>query len=235
MSTTVVFAELLIVGIQAIVWLLLVLLSLFGINWIKVDVLNFLKDWVQIITVFVLAFAYTFGIIIDRISDSFLNPISKNIKKRYIDNSLPKITYMRLYIKTQSQPLNDYIDYIRSRQRIARSTAFNIFLTMIGLWLLYFIRLTNKVDIIIIFSINICLLVMCGLSIFVWMRISETYFKRLKKAYLILKENEQNSFKNEEKIIQIVEEDTIQMGGLKIIKPKTKPKEKEKEKILINE
>ena len=66
MSTTAVFAEILVVGFQASAWLTLLVLGFFGTDWIT---LTDLEKWVALITIVVVATAYMLGVIMDRIAD----------------------------------------------------------------------------------------------------------------------------------------------------------------------
>ena len=68
MTTTAIFAEILIIGLQASVWLALFVIWSFRVEVGRID-LSPLKDWSALITVFVVASAYTLGVAIDRLSD----------------------------------------------------------------------------------------------------------------------------------------------------------------------
>ena len=81
MTTTAIFAELLVTGLQAIVWLVLASLSVAGLTWIDVGtVATRFKDWASLISVFVLGFAYALGIIVDRVADSLFYPMDKGLR-----------------------------------------------------------------------------------------------------------------------------------------------------------
>jgi hypothetical protein len=82
MTTTAIFAEILITGLQAFVWLIFACLSVTGLDWLTAETMADLKDWVGLITVFVLGFAYTLGIVVDRVADSLLNPIDKGFRAK---------------------------------------------------------------------------------------------------------------------------------------------------------
>ena len=73
MTSTAIFAEILVVGLQATVWLTLLCLWIADVNGIPVGSitarLGRLKEWATLITTFVLGFAYTLGIIVDRLAD----------------------------------------------------------------------------------------------------------------------------------------------------------------------
>ena len=81
MTTTAIFAEILITGLLAFVWLLFACLSVTGLDWLTAETMVYLKDWVGLISVFVLGFAYTLGIIVDRVADSLLKPIDTRFRE----------------------------------------------------------------------------------------------------------------------------------------------------------
>jgi hypothetical protein len=58
MKTTAIFAELLIVGLQAIVWLVFAGLVFFDVSTIDTALFDELKNWAALITIFVLSFSY---------------------------------------------------------------------------------------------------------------------------------------------------------------------------------
>ncbi|SRR5260221_8195813 len=217
MSTTVIFAEILIVGLQALIWIALMILSFFGVDFLSHSSFTNLSQWVQLIIVFVLAIAYTVGIFVDRISDSIFNLQDKTLRKTYLSDDLPSVSKMRIYIMSQNSTVNKYIDYIRSRARIARSTAFNLVFIEFFLLVLYSSKLTSKINSNLIFVISLLLLAALVTAAYSWKRISRTYYKRLEKAYKILKKNEEKKFKSEEEIIDAIE-DKSTAGALKNIK-----------------
>ncbi|HEY1348808.1 MAG TPA: hypothetical protein VGF67_04195 [Ktedonobacteraceae bacterium] len=69
MATTSLIVETLIAGLQALLWLALGLLLFLGIRWIDFSAL---KDWVSLILFFVIAVAYTLGIIVERTASFFM-------------------------------------------------------------------------------------------------------------------------------------------------------------------
>ena len=69
MTTTTLFVEVLIVGIQASAWILMIVLTIFGHQWTN-SATNFLKDWSALITIILIATFYSVGIVADRIVDA---------------------------------------------------------------------------------------------------------------------------------------------------------------------
>lgn len=86
MTTTAIFAEILTVGFQALAWMALTVWVI--VTW-KVpecqaetmleDWLAVAKDWAALITLLAVAFAYTAGVIVDRVADRLSHLIKKLI------------------------------------------------------------------------------------------------------------------------------------------------------------
>lgn len=127
MATTALFVEILVIGIQANVWVVLAFVYLTGITP------DFPSGWKDAVTVFALAESYTLGIVIDRIADSayvaVFRPKEKDGKEK--DRKVPFST-MRLRILKENEQLAGFLDYQRSRLRIARATVFNCVLVVIA-------------------------------------------------------------------------------------------------------
>ncbi|MBW4556914.1 MAG: hypothetical protein KME59_13385 [Trichormus sp. ATA11-4-KO1] len=79
MSTTALVIEHLITGLQAVIWLLLLVLTAFGWNWINLTVL---KDFTTILTFVGLAVVYPIGIFVDELADFVFKPWMKRIRRK---------------------------------------------------------------------------------------------------------------------------------------------------------
>lgn len=193
MITTVIFIEILIIGFQSIVWFAFIM---GGILYSLHFDFTVLKGWEALLTFFALAVAYTLGVIVDRLSDSIFGHFDMKIHKREI--TTPSLTYaeMRLEIMYKSEGMARFLGYVRSRVRIARSTAINTILIVLSIF--YFLSKTgiadkydlNTTEIILFTSLGG--IVFLGSSIFAWARITKTYFSRLEMAYSKLKKKNSN-------------------------------------------
>jgi hypothetical protein len=156
MTTTAVFAEMLVAGIEAMVWIVLITLAIAKPSKAAIGALVSLKDWAALITAIILAIAYGIGIVIDRASDSFFNKIkimvesdsktsneAKPADKEHAEARKKEraearnkedahVLLLRLRVLARSDKVTDFIEYIRSRIRVARSTAVNLGLTTIA-------------------------------------------------------------------------------------------------------
>ncbi len=123
MPTIAVFAEILIVGLEAAVWVLLTILAIFGRDWVD---LAELKDWETLVTVLILASAYVLGVLMDRIANSVL----WKLKPDRANTPAREWATARLEIMAWAggEGLTKFLEYLRSRVRIARGTFANFFL-----------------------------------------------------------------------------------------------------------
>jgi hypothetical protein len=132
MSTTLLFAELLIAGIQVVVWFVLLVFSVFGYEWVFNIQTQAFSDWQILISVVALSFVYVLGILFDRFADILFRKWDRAITtKIFIGNKFPKEDIHRVFAVTRFQlsQENEYLhhqfEYTRSRQRIARASALN--------------------------------------------------------------------------------------------------------------
>ena len=182
MTSTAIFAEILVVGLQATVWLGLLCLWIAGVNGIPVGSIGArlcgLKEWATLIATFVLGLAYTLGIVVDRLADS----IQSSIEKRLSTKRKPSVSVAvkRLRVMKDAPEITKFLEYIRSRMRIARSTSLNLLMTTFAAALLARHR---GFWILLIIGTGLALVV---LSTYVSRRIARTYDKRLSQAYDIV-------------------------------------------------
>lgn len=198
MATSALFVELLIVGLEALVWMGLLVLCYTG----PLDVvatLGKLKEWATPLTALVFVAAYVIGILMDRVSDTLyvalegdptkwraLNRIRRIFRKKRVSHSaIDKIPEMRLQVMLESEGLAKFLDYQRSRLRIARATVLNLLLAIVAA-VIYQITIGAGI------RYRIALVV---LGSFVWLlvllateMIDFAHLKRLSEAYdLVLK------------------------------------------------
>ncbi len=120
MTTTALFVELLITGLQASLWLLLVTFCFLGHEWINPERL---KGFEAIIAIIALPIVYPLGVFVDYLSDQLFRPWELKIRKTYdLDNNQ---TALGLLVKTKDVSLASHFAYLRSRIRISRSSALN--------------------------------------------------------------------------------------------------------------
>lgn len=133
MATTAIFAEILIVGLQVEAWIALIVLDVFGDDWIDSGRLS---DFAALVTILVLATAYILGILIDRVADSFFSTIEWKRAGVWLNRVFgkcsqslrtpEKVSIMRLTVMKDGGEIGSFLDYQRSRMRIARGTVLNL-------------------------------------------------------------------------------------------------------------
>lgn len=123
MDTTLLFVELVIAGVQASTWLIMLIVVLFGYAWVQVPVI---AEWKSVALVLLLAFSYPLGVVFDRFADLVFEPWNKRLQKRYFPNPPCPIVVMRFQITKDDEHLNHQFEYTRTRMRIARASAINL-------------------------------------------------------------------------------------------------------------
>jgi 8-oxo-dGTP pyrophosphatase MutT (NUDIX family) len=138
MSTTAVVAEILIVGLEAEAWLGLLVVTIFGSSWIDLETA---ADFVPILLVLMLAVAYVLGVVLDRAADTGFRWFSEQRLGRWSNRTFGKGSEswllpareqtMRAAVMREGGGTATFIDYQRSRLRVARGTAANLVVAML--------------------------------------------------------------------------------------------------------
>ncbi len=136
MSTTNLFVELVVIGVGGGLWASLIVLSLFGWDWVPAEKLFSTEAVIPL-----LAVVYLLGIVVDRLADvSFDRLFGKRLRrKNFPDDST--YHHARTVILSQSEQLARLLEYGRSRLRICRGWTLNALLAAIALDLFIWTRL----------------------------------------------------------------------------------------------
>lgn len=179
------------VGLQVEAWLGLAVLTIFGSEWID---LADVKDFAALLTVVVLALAYVLGIIVDRLADTVLDWLEKTKRGKRIKRSLSKnrelqkpakLSEMRMTVMHESEGMSRFLDYQRSRWRVARGTVVN--LAIAGpIAALYLVVRTDE-HWLWAFVPLACSVVLVPLTYFAGVRVQDAWVGRLVDAYAILR------------------------------------------------
>ncbi|MGE5249604.1 MAG: hypothetical protein ACM3QS_05265 [Bacteroidota bacterium] len=181
MSTTVSFAEIFIIGLQAVVWVALFAAALFGVRWADLDAL---KAWEASATLIFLGLTYTLGLLADRLADALFSPLDHRIRPSTIPDKEAPVWRMRLYIITQDNGMTKFVEFARSRIRIVRATAFNLLVFALA-FVVY--RIARGLAIFNAATLGGLALALLGiaLSFYAWRRMTKAYYKRLSQAYSV--------------------------------------------------
>lgn len=177
MATTALVAEILIVGLQAAAWI-----ALF-VGWL-VDFrrpLNVVPDGYEALGIAaVLAASYALGIVVDRTSDSLFEWIAKLVNRASHAKG-GAIAGMRLALMRIDDGVARFLEYQRSRMRVARATVFNLPLIVLT-GALFLHRRTTLATSTIVWLIALGALVF-AITIYSSSRIRSAYVKRLTEAF----------------------------------------------------
>lgn len=195
MITTAIIAEVLIIGMEASIWLLFLALALFGYEWLPM-VKNFLNGWESLALIYVIGFCYVLGILVDRVADvifDFIRPqtLLGKIKrvKRLSDYSHSQDSHIKALAREGRAHL--FLEYINIRIRITRSSALNFFLITV-FSLLFVVKKLTSTDGSIQWNIVIFILVvgvaLTILSALVKSVLEITFKERVSQAYNIFPE-----------------------------------------------
>lgn len=136
MSMTSAFIEIVVIGVQGLLWLSLLTASVLGFDAIKA-IQPVLRDSPGSLSAIVLlSIVYTVGVLIDRIGDGLfvlLKPRDVLLRiaafRQWADMGHTD-EYLRVFLSDGKA--SSMLEYIRSRVRIVRSSLFNFFMIMIS-------------------------------------------------------------------------------------------------------
>jgi len=139
MSTTDLFVELIIIGMGAAIWLLLLSFSTFGYDWVPLEKVFSLAALIPFLSV-----VYVLGIVIDRIADTIFgklwgSPLLKKVyrqEEKYLDD--------RRLIYVHPGRLGNLLEYGRSRLRICRGWTLNAVLILVSLNIFIWTRVAGN-------------------------------------------------------------------------------------------
>lgn len=132
MNTSLVFAELIIIGLEGGIWLLLLFTGAYGAKALS-DILSLFRDWQILVTAVLLVLIYVFGVIIDRMADWAFRSREHKLDDEIVGNMPVTISVMRYSLGTQNDFLNQQLEYTRTRIRIVRASTINFLLIAVGL------------------------------------------------------------------------------------------------------
>lgn len=182
MSTTLLFVELLIIGIQASVWLFLLSIIMFGSNWLS-TIIN-ASMWETMTAVILLSFSYVIGIIIDRIADLTFGKWDKAMTNNAIPNPSVPTAVIRYKLGKDNENLNRQFEYIRSRIKISRASSINFALgTIFGIWVVLQQITIPKERMAYIIAISIAGFLFTIGAVYSWHELTRTYLSLLKNGW----------------------------------------------------
>ena len=189
MATTALFAEILVVGLLAMPWFVLAVLSF---TRVQLNALPDLQGWEPLLLAVGLAFAYALGIVVDRLGDwafeRWDEALSQSVRRSNAPGSdLPDRAELRFRLMHKAPPLVlEFLDYARSRRRILRGVTVNSLLTLLvasGTVTLGPILGAQAIPTTAALSLSEVALVVGAGAIFGWWHIGRMYYQRSLVAY----------------------------------------------------
>jgi hypothetical protein len=184
MSTTTLFVDLLIIGIQVAIWLVLLFLSLFGVEWID---LSKVKGWEATIGVLFLPLVYPVGVFVDHLADALLSRWRKRIRDEYVQDK--SRTVMDLLMTAKDDKLSAYYDYLRIRIRISRSSAFNFSVIAVLFPVFVAVRLSGWAGVpswFLAVSVALASVAVAGLALYTWVGLTHGFYEKLVRGFAIV-------------------------------------------------
>jgi len=134
MQSTALVAETLIIGLLTALWLALLVVAIFGVPPVDDSVL---KSWDVVLGLYVVAVAYTLGILFDRISAYLLRPMEdslwESLRTRHPTTirlepgrELPRIDELREALRNEASTALAEADDLRRPLRITRATCVSL-------------------------------------------------------------------------------------------------------------
>lgn len=201
MSTKNLFVELFVIGIGAIIWIFLLILTIFGYGWLNKE---FFQSWnilIPLITLPLIALIYVIGIIVDRIADSSLVKIDVKKREEEFKKAEEDYHYVRTYLFYKSNKFKEIFDYSRGKLRVSRSWIFNFIL--IGLTMMFFVWIRlSEYPFILKFKIStfglVTAILLANGSRYTWSILTKNYYGRILHAYEVVRKIEKDEAKNKQ-------------------------------------
>ncbi len=199
MATTTLLVELLIIGLQTLIWVSLFVFSVFGWSWLSHIYIQKVFEHIGVFfTIILIALAYVLGIMFDEIyarctrwlekhawnvvcfkephSPTIALPVNRHDAQSYIFVHFPEATTLA------------ELGAMRTRVRILRSSVFNVFLIAVSA--LVFLWLKNRVGVCLksrlTWFIGIAGVLLISLTAFVFYSLWKSYWRRVRELYLEL-------------------------------------------------
>ena len=183
MTTTALFVELLVSGVQSMLWIgVLMLIGCDPHRLIAVVTQHSVGS-----SVILLALAYSLGIVFDRVWDAMLNPIDKHIRAKTFPDA-EQVHRVRALLFSSDPVRAQFVDYIRGRIRITRSTVCNAMMIVLSAGIVACVHWDSS---------WVCWLVcgavfsavIAGVALYAHYKVIGTYYKTLKRFELHVTEN----------------------------------------------
>jgi hypothetical protein len=187
MSTTELFVELIVVGVGASIWIVLLAFTLFGWSWSDFNTVFSLPALLPALSI-----TYVLGIVVDRVADSVFETLwGQALFQRFYSNKTDYYNDRRT-IYAQANRLVDLLEYGRSRLRICRGWAINTVMIALTLNLFALIRLSPwQLKAMVSISGTLALGLLAYGTWFSWYKINANDLRKVKEQAAYLRQQNQ--------------------------------------------
>ncbi len=190
MSTTNLFVELVVIGVGAFVWVVLLVLSMFWYHWVPIDRLLTPAAVIPLLSII-----YVLGIVSDRVADVLFAVLwARTLRgRRFTD--IETYYAARRNILTKSERLSELLEYGRSRLRICRGWVLNAFVILVSFNVFVWARLrewsgARGLSIL----VSALLLILAAGCWYSWWSLSAAEYRKVKgQSEYLMSENGQDS------------------------------------------
>jgi|SRR5947209_525895 len=177
LDTSIIF-ELVLIGFQILIWVSLLVLAVFGYDWLN---LSGLKEWSTELSVALVGVAYMFGLIFDKAVSAL--PYSWTIGGSALSKigEGPSPLTMRMEILAKKPEVYEVLEKRLNQHRLVRSTVFNLALISLSGMVFFMARIGFTVRLFVVFLFLSIMFLM--LTLFTGRRSAETLYFELFNAY----------------------------------------------------
>jgi hypothetical protein len=177
LDTYIIF-ELVLVGFQVLIWVSLLVLAVFGYDWLHLDGL---KEWSAELSVALVGVAYMFGLIFDKAVGALpYSWIFGGGALRTVGD-MPSPLTMRMEILTKKPEVFETLEKRLNQHRLVRSTVFNLALISLSGLIFFLSRIGFNLRLFIVFLILSVLFLV--LALFTGHRSAETLYFEILHVY----------------------------------------------------
>jgi hypothetical protein len=189
-NTSTLIAELVVIGLQAVIWLSMIVTWISGYHWIDLDKVGRIAVPLAIVIV---AVSYTLGMVIDAVT-AWLEDVLVDWRVLPADSEDERNEQRRLRqeLRLRDDSLSRSLDSEQYLLRLLRSTVLNLLLLFIfGSCLIWFT--TNGLSLLERMIYPVILLLVVSVGGYGWWRRRETFRKNRELFYKALKRDEQSN------------------------------------------
>jgi hypothetical protein len=173
LNTSIIF-ELVLVGFQVLIWVSLLVLAVFGFDWLNLDGL---KQWSAQLSAGLIGIAYMFGLIFDKAVSAL--PYSWIVGGGALHQvgDLPSPLALRMDILAKKPEVYEALEKRLNQHRLVRSTVFNLALISLSGLIFFMARIGFTVRLFVVFLFLSVMFL--GLALFTGRRSAEALYFEL--------------------------------------------------------